>query len=125
MQSIIWNQGEEKPEPVMVARVLGQPVATINVLVERDPENHDTWRWLDITLPPAKWNYALLVDRLVTLYYPSDRMQATINNYLLNMSDQEASEEFMEMQEWRATAKGIARQLLQYARDNHLIEEYE
>lgn len=118
-----WNSGEEKPAPVMVARILGQPVATINVLVEPSLEDETTWRWLEITLPPASWNYPLLVDRLVTLYYPSDRMQAVINNYLLDMSDPEASEEFGQMQQWRAEAKAIAKQLLQYARDNNLIEE--
>lgn len=54
-----------------------------------------------------------IVDAIVTAQYPEDRMQAVINNYLLDQEDADAVQEFNDMQAWRAHAKAIATQVMQ------------
>ena len=61
-----------------------------------------------------KWNYSGVVDALVQYKYPIDKMQAVINNYLLDPNDAYAIEEFNKMQAWRKEAKEIAKQALEY-----------
>ena len=60
------------------------------------------------------WNYDGIVNAIVTAEYPSDRMQAVQNNYLMAKREDggNAIEEFMEMQEWRALAKATAHEVL-------------
>ena len=61
-----------------------------------------------------KWNYSGVVDALVTYKYPNDKMQAVINNYLLEPENEEYIRAFDEMQTWRKEAKEIAKQALTY-----------
>ena len=49
-----------------------------------------------------------LIDAIVTAAYPSDVMQAIINNHLLDPTDEEHEVEFNEMQAWRKHAKEVA-----------------
>lgn len=50
-----------------------------------------------------------IVDAIVTAAYPQDKMQAIINNHLLDGGDDaEHEREFKEMQEWRKHAKEVA-----------------
>ena len=53
-----------------------------------------------------------LIDAIVTAAYPSDVMQAIINNHLLDPTDEEHEAEFNEMQAWRKHAKEVADQVL-------------
>ena len=53
-----------------------------------------------------------IVDAIITAEYPNDKMQAVVNNYLLNQKDAEHKAEFQAMQEWRAKAKNIANEIL-------------
>lgn len=62
----------------------------------------------------AKFNYGGIIDALISHKYPNDKMQATINNYLLDPYDAYAIEEFNKMQAWRKEAKEIAKQALEY-----------
>ena len=61
-----------------------------------------------------KWNYSGVVDALVQYKYPIDKMQAVINNYLLDATDAYAIDEFNKMQAWRKEAKEIAKEALTY-----------
>lgn len=54
-----------------------------------------------------------IIDAIITAQYPEDKMQAVINNYLLNQKDAEHKAEFQAMQEWRAKAKLIANEVMQ------------
>ena len=83
----------------------------INVDIE---ENIDGITWNIITIPIGKWNYAGVVDTLIQYKYPIDKMQAVINNYLLDPSDEYAISEFNAMQAWRKEAKEIAKEALTY-----------
>lgn len=61
-----------------------------------------------------KWEYGGIVDALVTYKYPNDKMQAVINNYLLEPENEEYITAFNEMQAWRKEAKELAKQALEY-----------
>ena len=67
-----------------------------------------------ITMQANEWNYSGIVDALVQYKYPIDKMQAVINNYLLDATDDYAIDEFNKMQAWRKEAKEIAKEALTY-----------
>jgi hypothetical protein len=69
-------------------------------------------KYYEITIPGIKFNYEGIVDAIVTVAYPNDKMQAIINNYLLDQSDESFKNEFLEMQNWRKEAKRIAKTFL-------------
>ena len=56
-------------------------------------------------------NYDYLVSNLIKVKYTNDRMQAIINNYLLEQDEQTIAE-FNEMQEWRKLSKTVAKDIL-------------
>lgn len=74
----------------------------------------DGYEYEQITLLVSQWNYAGVVDALVQHKYPIDKMQAVINNYLLDPEDAYAIDEFNKMQAWRKEAKEIAKEALLY-----------
>lgn len=53
-----------------------------------------------------------IIAAIITAAYPSDEMQAIINNHLLDPTDEEHEAEFNEMQQWRTHAKEIASQVM-------------
>lgn len=68
---------------------------------------------IEFILGPTEYCYAGLVNKLVSYKYPNDRMQAIINNYLLDPNDELANREFIEMQKWRSESKEIAKEILE------------
>lgn len=76
--------------------------------------NIDGWEYDRVIIPAGKWNYSGVVDALVQYKYPIDKMQAVINNYLLDPNDEYAVSEFNAMQVWRKEAKEIAKEALLY-----------
>ena len=64
--------------------------------------------------------YDRLVDSIISNFYTNGKMQAVINNYLLDPSNEEAIAEFNEMQEFRAYAKEVAKEALAYIEENNL-----
>lgn len=83
----------------------------ININVVQDGE---MYKWEQVNVPIEKWNYSGIVDALVQFKYPIDKMQAVINNYLLDPNDEYAISEFNAMQAWRKEAKEIAKEALTY-----------
>lgn len=61
-----------------------------------------------------RWEYGGIIDALVTYKFPNDKMQAVINNYLLEPENKEFVTAFNEMQAWRKEAKEIAKEALEY-----------
>lgn len=53
--------------------------------------------------------YDGIVNAIVCDHYPADKMQAIINNHLLESESKEHQAEFAEMQAWRAKAKSVAK----------------
>lgn len=83
----------------------------ININVVQDGE---MYKWEQVNVPIEKWDYSGIVDALVSYKYPIDKMQAVINNYLLDPEDAYAIDEFNKMQAWRKEAKEIAKEALLY-----------
>ena len=77
-------------------------------------QNGEMYKWEQVNVPIEKWDYSGIVDALVSHKYPIDKMQAVINNYLLDPYDEYAVSEFNAMQAWRKEAKEIAKEALLY-----------
>ena len=56
--------------------------------------------------------YDGIVNAIVCDHYPADKMQAIINNHLLESDNEEHEAEFSEMQAWRAKAKSVAKEVV-------------
>lgn len=56
------------------------------------------------------YTYSSIVSAIITDKYPNDVMQAIVNNHLEGDSE-EHEQEYLEMQQWRHTAKDVARQI--------------
>lgn len=56
--------------------------------------------------------YDGIVNAIVCDHYPADKMQAIINNHLLESESKEHKAEFAEMQAWRVKAKRVAKEVV-------------
>lgn len=56
--------------------------------------------------------YDGIVNAIVCDHYPADKMQAIINNHLLESESKEHQAEFAEMQAWRVKAKRVAKDVV-------------
>lgn len=66
-----------------------------------------------LRVPLHKLSYDDLVSILINIQYSQDKMQAIINNYLLDKeTDDTVVKEFNEMQEWRKLSKVVAKDIL-------------
>lgn len=65
-----------------------------------------------------------VIDAIVTAVYPTDKMQAIINNHFANLAkiadgkkldadDEEHEAEYDAMQEWRTKAKSVAKEVME------------
>lgn len=68
----------------------------------------------EIVIKKNSLDYGKLIDILINKKYPIDKMQAIINNYLLDSSDDLNLKEFTEMQNYRKQCKIIAKEILQH-----------
>ena len=110
-----WIINSRLPNIVTAKNVWGRPQYTLNVFAE---QQGDEWRWMAVQLPVGGLSYDVIVDAIITAKYPNDKMQAVINNYLLDMGNPTSMAEFSAMQQWRATAKQAANEVLAYAAEN-------
>lgn len=60
----------------------------------------------------SELTYAAIVSAIVTARCPRDRMEAIVNNYLLDPTSEDAASEMAEMQRIRLEAKEIARRAI-------------
>jgi hypothetical protein len=74
--------------------------------------NIGMWKYDEVKLPYGKPNYEVIVNELVTFKYPVDKMQAVINNYLLDGDDPSIKDEFKQMQDWRKFSKEYAKEII-------------
>ena len=115
-----WNiVKEQKQLPIRFSKriELGQQIATFSVSEKQDD---GTYKYQIYTLEPAVLDYDSIVNAIVSKEYPNDKMQAIINNYLLDPSNKDTTKEFNDMQAFRKKAKDWAKDLLNYVKDNHL-----
>lgn len=64
---------------------------------------------------PQPASYDSIVSAIVSAAYPADKMQAIINNHLLEGDDEDSEHEaeFKAMQDWRKHAKEIAKEVVE------------
>ena len=117
-----YNYDAVKPPIRTMTRRLGQPVYTINMFVE---EWEDGFRWVSVTLPLGVWERNAIINALINLYYPTDRMDAIRNNYDLvrdgvaGDKTEEYTKEYLDMQAWRKKAKELADEIIEEIERQH------
>lgn len=82
---------------------------TINI------EFEDSQERTVLVVSKPNMNYDYLVSTLIKTRYNDNKVQAIINNYLLDSDDETSIKEFNEMQEWRKISKQIAKEILTFA----------
>ena len=115
-----WNivkKQEQLPIRFLKRIELGQQIATFSVF---DKQDDGTYKYQTYTLKPAVLDYDSIVNAIVSKEYPNDKMQAIINNYLLDKSNEDTTKEFNDMQAFRKKAKDWAKDLLSYVKENNL-----
>lgn len=88
---------------IEVGKYLAQPLYTISYTVG---EGEDSYR--TAICPPGIPDRGQIINAVIRQDYPEDRMEAVINNYLLDPTDEDAKVAFDEMQEFRKSAKEFA-----------------
>lgn len=120
-----WNlakESEQLPNRFSKNIELGQQVATFLVSEKQD---NGTYKYQTYTLKPAVLDYDSIVNAIISEEYPNDKMQAVINNYLLDPSNEDTTKEFNDMQAFRKKAKDWAKDLLNYVKENNLWEFFD
>lgn len=64
-----------------------------------------------------------IIDAIIRERYSASQVEAIVNNYLLDTSNEEYLKEFNEMQEWRKQAKSIAKKVNDFIQENDLINK--
>lgn len=117
-----YEYSEERPELVTIRISYGQPIYTVNTLVEEVQDAHGKYRYISIELPLNTWEKSFIISGIIKAKYTSDIMDAVRNNYELvrdgtaGDKTQEYTDEYLAMQEWRRYAKELA---------DEIFEEYE
>ena len=113
---MVWIYTTDAPERVVSVKHLGMRQHTVNYSItplgENDPSGY-RFRHQAVTLEPGVWSYDAIVSAIITAEYPRDRMDAIVNNYLADPTNDTAIEEMQEMQAWRKAAKAIALEALE------------
>ena len=95
---------DNRPNVVEKKRTKYQFYYAINFDIEFDKQLGD-WKYNTVNLPIGPLTYDAIVNAMISFKYPADKMQAIINNYLLDSDDATAIEEFNHMQKWRKFSK--------------------
>ena len=69
------------------------------------------------------YNVSNLINAFVREKYSVSQVEAIINNYLLDATNEEYLKEFNDMQEWRKEAKSIAKKIVVFVKDNDLANK--
>lgn len=114
---MIWIYTDTQPLRVEERQTDGMAQKSVNYdihhLAENDPSGY-RFRHKRVTLEPGVWHYGAIVSALIRAEYPSDRMEAVQNNWMADPTNDAAVEEMLEMQQWRAAAKILAREAIRY-----------
>lgn len=111
-----WYYTATRPPAVERRTHLGMRRYTVNYDIEPTDGNDPggEFRYRSVTLAPGVWSYDAIVSALVSAKYPHDKMDAVVNNYLDDPGDDTYINEMRDMQEWRKTAKSIAKAALDF-----------
>lgn len=68
-------------------------------------------------------SYSVIIDSLIRSKYSASDIEAIVNNYLLDNTNEDYIKEFNAMQEWRKEAKHIANKVIDYIKNENLLEK--
>lgn len=122
-----WIYTATEPQPVERKTHLGMRQRTVNYNIVPLGENSPTgykFKHQAVTLEPGVWHYDAIVSALVSAEYPRDKMDAIVNNYLADPTNDNAIEEMLEMQNWRKAAKQIAKEVLAIDPETPGVQNY-
>lgn len=69
------------------------------------------------------YNASDLISAFIREKYSASQVEAIVNNYLLDATNEEYLKEFNNMQEWRKEAKSIAKKIITFIKDSDLINK--
>ena len=69
------------------------------------------------------YNVSDLISAFIREKYSVSQVEAIVNNYLLDNTNEEYLKEFNDMQEWRKQAKSIAKKIVTFIKDNDLANK--
>lgn len=104
----------EKPDLVENISRFAQTRFALNVLIEKMADGQ--YRWIGIQPEFGPLRYEDIVDKIISSQYPTDKMLAIINNYLVDPTSEHISE-YTEMQAFRLLAKKEAKECIAFAKD--------
>ena len=93
---------------IEVGKKFAQPLYSINYTID-DVENGQRY----VILPPGIPTRSQVINAVITEEYPLDKMEAVINNYLLDPTDEDAKAEMDAMQDFRKAAKKFADEVIE------------
>ena len=64
-----------------------------------------------------------IVNNIIRERYSASQVEAIVNNYLSDTTNEEYLKEFNDMQEWRKQAKSIAKKVNVFIQENDLINK--
>lgn len=64
-----------------------------------------------------------IIDTIIRERYSASQVEAIVNNYLSDTTNEEYLKEFNDMQEWRKEAKSIAKKVNDFIQENDLINK--
>ena len=67
--------------------------------------------------------YSAIIDTIIRERYSASQVEAIVNNYLSDTTNEEYLKEFNDMQEWRKQAKSIAKKVNDFIQENDLINK--
>lgn len=82
----------------------------------------------DITIATEHSSHSIseiseLITSLIRERYSASQVEAIVNNYLADTTNEEYLKEFNDMQEWRKEVKSIAKKVNDFIQENDLINK--
>lgn len=122
---MVWIYTATEPKPVETRRLLGMRQRTVNYFIQpASGEAGYTHKHKSVTLEPGVWGYGAIVNAIITAEYPNGRMQAIVNNYLADPTNDNAVKEMLEMQNDRAMAKRSAKEAIAYVEEQEGVQNF-
>ena len=113
---------DKYPELVTKEVIRGQYNYTIRFQIN---QQEDIFTWEEVELPPGIYNRSTIISKLIKYYFPSEKVEAIVNNVLSNPLNESYMEEYKEFQEWRTKVKTYAQEIIDWGEEHdiHVQEE--
>ena len=105
---------QEPPHLKEVGRTVNPVTHTtlINFDVREEDSEQGKYSYLQVEMYPSQMRRSAIISAVIRAKYNQDEMEAIINNYLEDPTDEGALADIHEMQSWRCLAKQIATEAL-------------